>query len=215
MKDETEFREALAGKKVPLLVLDPKWHRLFAIHGKTDEIKQLEKELNELLAEQGKFSSDLKDLKKLKKSLMESIVRNMEGANIELEDSVKSRKLEETSRLIDEINVQIPSYEDRLLELPYLLKQKNEELMLASMDYCYEKMRVNEQESSQLTEWLKKVRIELKKNIIRKQNCELNSREIYAYMHDIFGPQVIDLFDIRYEKETEEARKNQEITLRK
>lgn len=215
MKDETEFREALAGKKVPLLVLDPKWHRLFAIHGKTDQIKQLEKELNELLAEQGKLSSDLKDLKKLKKSLMESIVRNMEGANIELEDSVKSRKLEETSRLIDEINVQIPPYEDRLLELPYLLKQKNEQLMLASMDYCYEKMRVNEQEASQLTEWLKKVRIELKKNIIRKQNCELNSREIYAYMHDIFGPQVIDLFDIRYEEETEEGRKNQEITVRK
>lgn len=215
MKDETEFWEALAGKKVPLLVLDPKWHRLFAIHGKTDQIKQLEKELNELLAEQGKLSSDLKDLKKLKKSLMESIVRNMEGANIELEDSVKSRKLEETSRLIDEINVQIPPYEDRLLELPYLLKQKNEQLMLASMDYCYEKMRVNEQEASQLTEWLKKVRIELKKNIIRKQNCELNSREIYAYMHDIFGPQVIDLFDIRYEEETEEGRKNQEITVRK
>lgn len=215
MKDETEFREALAGKKVPLLVLDPKWHRLFAIHGKTDQIKQLEKELNELLAEQGKLSSDLKDLKKLKKSLMESIVRNMEGANIELEDSVKSRKLEETSRLIDEINVQIPPYEDRLLELPYLLKQKNEQLMLASMDYCYEKMRVNEQEASQLAEWLKKVRIELKKNIIRKQNCELNSREIYAYMHDIFGPQVIDLFDIRYEEETEEGRKNQEITVRK
>ncbi len=39
MNDKKEiFEAALKGKKVPLLVLDQKWHRLFAIHGKTDEI---------------------------------------------------------------------------------------------------------------------------------------------------------------------------------
>ena len=34
MKSEEDFKKALIGKKVPLLVLDQKWHRLFAIHGK-------------------------------------------------------------------------------------------------------------------------------------------------------------------------------------
>lgn len=38
MNDKKDFEAALKGKKVPLLVLDQKWHRLFAIHGKTDEI---------------------------------------------------------------------------------------------------------------------------------------------------------------------------------
>ena len=40
MKTEEEFRAALSNKNIPLLVLDQKWHRLFAIHGKTDEIKE-------------------------------------------------------------------------------------------------------------------------------------------------------------------------------
>ena len=39
--------------------------------------------------------------------------------------------------------------------------------------------------------------MELKKNIIRKQNREINNKEIYAYMHDIFGKDIINLFDVR------------------
>ena len=34
MKDDEEFKKALADKQVPILVLDEKWHRLFAVHGK-------------------------------------------------------------------------------------------------------------------------------------------------------------------------------------
>ena len=40
------------------------------------------------------------------------------------------------------------------------------------------------------------MRIDLKKNIIKKQNREINSRQMYAYMHDIFGAQMMDVFDL-------------------
>ena len=50
MKTEEEFKKALSNKNIPILVLDQKWHRLFAIHGKTDEIKEAEAEVSELLA---------------------------------------------------------------------------------------------------------------------------------------------------------------------
>ena len=80
MKNTDEFRKALEHKKLPLLVLDQKWHRLFAIHGKTDEIRNAETELNNLLARQGKLNSDLKDYKKVKNQLMDEIVQNMEGS---------------------------------------------------------------------------------------------------------------------------------------
>lgn len=201
MKDEEVFREALAGKQIPILILDTKWHRLFAMHGKSEQIRRIEGELNGLLAEQGQCNQELKDLRKLKSTLMASIVRNMDGATEEMAESIESRKLEENKRLIEEVNDKIENYADRLLELPYLIRQKNEELMIASMDYCYEKMRVNAKEAEDIAEWIQQIRIELKKNIIRKQNCETNTREIYAYMHDIFGPQIIDLFDIQYEEE--------------
>ncbi len=78
MKEKEYFKGALINKKVPILVLDQKWHRLFAIHGKSDEIQSTEEELNHLIARQGQANQDIKDLKKVKASLMESIVAHMD-----------------------------------------------------------------------------------------------------------------------------------------
>lgn len=209
MKDEGTFRVALADKQIPILTLDTKWHRLFAVHGKTDEILVLEQELNELLAEQGRANQELRDLRQLKSKLMGSIVRNMDGASEEMAASIESRKLEEDRRLIEDVNERIENLADRLLELPHLINDKNKELMIASMEFGYEKMRVNESEAAEISEWIAEIRIELKKKIIRKQNCEINSREIYAYMHDIFGPQIVDLYDIiQYEEEDGDSEEN-------
>ena len=89
MNDKKDFEAALKGKKVPLLVLDQKWHRLFAIHGKTDEISATEKELDELLKLQGKYNNELKNLKKLKSKIMSNIVANMGDDGDEKRDKDK------------------------------------------------------------------------------------------------------------------------------
>lgn len=204
MKDEEQFKKALADKQVPILVLDEKWHRLFAVHGKPDEIKQTESELTALLARQGKRNDELKQLKKVKKQLMDSIVANMEGTTSEHKNAQREKKLDEDKRLISETNEKIDECEDELLELPKQIRDTNRLLMLESMGYFYEKIRVNKTESDEISAWINQVRIDLKKNIIRKQNRDINNREIYAYLHDIFGPSTLDLFDIHYEEEEEE-----------
>lgn len=199
MKSKEDFKKALIGKKVPLLVLDQKWHRLFAIHGKTDQIREIETQLDRYLAEQGQCNNDLEDLKKLKSKLMSNIVQNMDGTT-EIADSVsRQKKLDDDKRMIDEINEKVENLEDRLLELPKLINETNESLMLMSMDYFSEKIITNREESKEIEEWISGIRIELKKNIIKKQNRDINNREIYAYLHDIFGAEVLDLFDIRYD----------------
>lgn len=200
MGEELDFASALKGKKVPILTLDQKWHRLFAIHGKPEEVKALENELNELLKRQGKLNNDLKDLKKKKNLLMDNIVQNMEGSTEEASNSSKARKLEEDRQKIDEINALTESYEDELLELPNKIRATNELLMIKSMDYFYEIIRVNKEESEEIDRWITQVRIDLKKNIIRKQNRDINNKEMYAYLHDVLGPEVIDMFDRRYEE---------------
>lgn len=197
MKNTDEFRKALEHKKLPLLVLDQKWHRLFAIHGKTDEIRNAETELNNLLARQGKLNSDLKDYKKVKNQLMDEIVQNMEGSDGN--DSDKEKVRDKDKRMIDELNERIDAAEAELLELPQKMKQVNENLMILSMEYFYAKIKINTQESKEIEEWINQVRIDLKKNIIKKQNRDINNREIYAYLHDICGPQVLDLFDVEME----------------
>lgn len=196
MKERQDFKSALIGKTVPLLVLDQKWHRLFAVHGKTDEIKDLESKLNNLLAEQGRLNNRLKELKKLKGRLLDEIVQGMED---------KDAKVEEKKRFVDEINEKMEECEDELMDIPRQIRETNDELMVMSMDYFYEKIRVNQTESVEIEEWINQVRIDLKKNIIRKQNRDINNREIYAYLHDIFGPEVINIFDIKYDEEKEET----------
>lgn len=205
MGGELDFASTLKGKKVPILTLDQKWHRLFAIHGKPEEVKTLETELNELLKRQGKLNNELKNLKKKKNLLMDNIVQNMEGSTEEASNTSKERKLEEDRQKIDEINALTESYEDELLELPNKIKATNELLMIKSMDYFYEKIHVNKEESEEIDRWITQVRIDLKKNIIRKQNRDINNKEMYAYLHDILGPEVIDMFDRRYEEGREDT----------
>lgn len=197
MKTEEEFRAALSNKNIPLLVLDQKWHRLFAIHGKTDEIKEKEAKVNELLAQQGRANTELKKLKKIKNQLIDEIVQNMDDDDNDSAEREKKRL--ENKKLIDEVNEKINEEEDLLLELPKEIKEVNESLMILSMDYFYSKLRVNQTEAKEIEDWIAQVRIDLKKNIIRKQNRTINNKEIYSYLHDIFGAEVLDLFDIQYD----------------
>lgn len=197
-ENQEEFKKALQGKNIPILVLDQKWHRLFAIHGKPQKVVELESSLNALLARQGKLNTDEKALKKLKGQLMDNIVLNMQESDDSAQNSMRGQKLEADRKMIDETNARIEAIEDELLELPKQIHAVNESLMLASMDYFYEKLRVNKEESDEIDAWIRQVRIELKKNIIRKQNRDINSHEMYAYIHDVLGAEVLDLFDAEY-----------------
>lgn len=205
MENRNDFKSALINKTIPNLILDQKWHRLFAIHGKTEEIKALEAQLNGLMATEGRLNTRLKELKRLKSQLLNNIVQNMEGAKDDESLNFYEKKQEENKRLVDETNQKIDECEDELADIPYEIRKTNEELMLCSMDYFYEKLRVNSEEAAEIEAWINQVRIDLKKNIIRKQNRDINNREIYEYLHDIFGAEVIDIFDIKYDDESRES----------
>ena len=73
--------------------------------------------------------------------------------------------------------------------------------MLRTMEACYERLDQNMAEIKKQEEWISKIRVELKKVVIRKQEKEIDTYELYSYMHDIFGPDVIDIFDMHYHPE--------------
>lgn len=193
---DKDFKSALLGKKIPILVLDQKWHRLFALGGKPEDIEKQEATLTELLARQGKLNQEVKELKKLKSKLMGNIVDNMEGTEEKSEGDISEKKLEESKRLIEETNAKIEEDEDELLDLPREIDRVNFDLMLSSMEYCYDSLRDNSEVIKEIAEWITQVRIDLKKNIIKKQNREIINREMYSYMHDILGADVMDVFDM-------------------
>ena len=189
---ERDFSEAVSKIKVPMLILDQKWHRLFALGGKPDDVKELETKEGDLLKREAELKKELKDLKKVKENLMASVMSNMEGTS-----DLVSKKLDEDKRLLEECNARIDSNEDELLDIPNQTEDVNRELMLKTMDYCYDKLRTNSEEAEEITNWIKDVRVQLKKNVIRKHNREINNKQIYSYMHDVFGMDVLNLFDMQ------------------
>lgn len=193
-QDKEAFREALVGKKIPLLVLDHQWHKLFTQTGDNENIHDLESELNELLKKQGRLTMDIKSLSAYKRKLMSEIV-----AIMELGDSPeKEKKMEANKRLIEETNQKIDDNKDQLLELPKEIDDKNFELMLATMEVCYGKIQQNTNDIEEINAWVQHFRDELKQKVLLKQQKQIWNDELYSYMHAIFGPDVIEMFDMKY-----------------
>jgi hypothetical protein len=190
------YKPALEGKKIPILTLDNKWHRLFTQYNPSPQMKKWEEEINALLKRQGKLNTDTKDIRKLKKKMMDEIV----GLADEFEqgDKKAGKKLEENKRLIDECNEKIETYQDELMDLPRRMSAINYNLMLHTMEICYEQIKNDTEEIKEISDWIGYIRKELKKKLIRKQEKEIAVNNLYQYMHQVFGAEVIEIFDMKY-----------------
>ena len=201
-RSEEVSREALAGKKIPVLTLDNKWHQLFT-QAQTEipsDIRRGEEKLNDLLKRQGKLTTESKEIRRLKKKLMSEIMElaDATGGN---PDAKTERKMEEMRRLISECNEKLENYADELRLLPAEIDKTNYKLMLSTMDICYKRIAENTKEIEATNEWIKEIRIEIKKNLVRKEESEKSNFDLYSYMHDIFGAEVIEIFDMKYNPE--------------
>lgn len=201
-KDNNSYSDALVGKDVPILFEDQKWQQLFSLSPKTAKIKQLEAELIKLVSKQEKIREKIKDVKRLKKKLLGEIVVLRDDASKNPRQSKKiESQIDDHTRLIKECNEKIEECEDNMLGLPRDIYQMNYQLMVETMNLFYKRMHDNTVEIDAIDEWVSQVRVKLKKNVIRLQEKEIENFNVYSYMHNIFGPEVIDLFDLKYDPE--------------
>lgn len=200
------FQPALIGKKIPILTLDNKWHQLFTQAEYSSEIKSMEKEMNNLLKRQGKVNTESKEIKKLKKKLMDEIVVLADEMG-DHPTKKQEKDMSDHKRLINECNEKLNAYEEEMVELPRQINQLNNKLMLITMEVCYKKMQENTTELEAIEAWISNIRRELKKKVIRKQEKEALNHKLYTYMHDIFGADVIELFDMKYNPDEKYKKK--------
>lgn len=190
------FLQALDGKRISPLTLDNKWHQLFDGEGMPKQVSQKADELNELLKKQGNINNELKKIKALKKKLLDDMVALADeaasGSKSADEEIIKNKKL------IEDCNQHIDDYQDQLLDFPRDIDRVNRELMLLTMEDCYTRLKENNKEIEAISKWIDEFRVELKKNVVRKQDKEIANHRLYSYMHDIFGTDVIDIFDMKY-----------------
>ncbi|WP_022770438.1 MULTISPECIES: hypothetical protein [unclassified Butyrivibrio] len=199
-RDDNVYMSALEGKSIPILTLDDKWHQLFTQTEMTPEIESLSDELNALVDRDGKIRTETKKIKKLKKTLLSEIVplrdkANKSGGN----NAAIEKEISERTRLINECNEKLDSHNDELLDLSRQIYDVDYKLMIETMKACYDTLHTNTEYIKGLDEWISKVRVELKKNVIHLQEAEMENYNLYSYMHQIFGPEVIDLFDMKYD----------------
>lgn len=192
-KEDDKLRKAVDSKKIPVVTLDNKWHKIWTMIEKPSDIEKDEKILNDLLRRQGKLNTESKDIKKLKKKMMDEIVTLMDEGN-----QSSNRKIEENKRLIEECNQKLEAYEEELMDLPKEINEINKTIMYSTMEQCYHALHSNETDIDKLAEWIANIRVELKKNVVRKQEMEIQNAVMYSYMHDVFGADVVDLFDMKY-----------------
>jgi len=189
-----DFNSIVKNKKLPILTLDVRWHELFPENDKPEEIKELEQKVNNLLKKQGKLVNDIKDMKKLKNSLIKDIMVNMD-IGTDLIGKAKEKKLDKNKQYINELNGKINISMDELSEIPYQIKEANEELLVESMNICYDRIANNKEEIKKIAEWIAEIRDALKTKILIKQDMESKNSLIYTYMHDLLGPELMEGLD--------------------
>lgn len=197
MKNEKDFKKALENVNIPILTLDNTWHRLFTQTEASEEITKLSEELNNLLKKQGKLNTDTKEVKVLKKRLMDEIVVNMDELKSTPSKKLE-KKLEDNKRLIEECNQKLEDFENESYDIPKMITEVNYRLMLETMKVCYEQIQENNTDIEEISKWVEEIRVELKKKVVTKQQKLRRNQNFYTYMHDIFGADVIEIFDMKY-----------------
>lgn len=188
------YDKIFKGKKIPILTLDERWHEIFPDYDKPAHLREIETRLNELIKQQGKMATDMKDMKNLKTKLMQEIIAHMDVNDTEA-GKLKAKKLDRNQKLIKELGEKMNRTEDELIKIPYQIKAVNEQLIIESAKVCYERLDRNNEKAAEISRWVAKVRDELKDKILEKQDMELKSTAIYSYMHDMLGPELLQDLD--------------------
>ena len=193
------FFQGIHASQIPIVVLDERWHQMFSVIEKPKLVKDLEDEVNALLKKQGQVNNDLKEVKKIKSKLMQEIVERMEVTGEDNEKNQKRNKtMEKNQKLILECNEKLEELEDEQFEIPHRLREANEKLIVAGMEIAYLHLQKGKEEEKRLANWIAKARVELRKQMILKQETEDNNVMIYNNMHDILGAQLMEVLDNKF-----------------
>lgn len=186
------IESSLSRMNIPILTLDERYNVVMPDKDKTPEIRRLETKLNNLLKKQGKVTNDIKEIKKIKARLLQDVVDNMESDGNE---NARQRKMNRTQKLIQEAKQKLSELEDSELEIPREIKEANLKLLLEFIQVCYGRLHSNREDIELLDRWINEMRVELKKKLVIKQEKEIKNNNIYTYMHDLLGPELIQMFD--------------------
>ena len=195
--DNIDFDSILKGKDIPILVLDNKWHQLFGLLNNTPEIAVMELKIKELLKERAVLTSDTKKLIKGKKILMSDILILRDEIG-ESEDEEKISNMKKKVKLLEECKKKINDNKIELQKLPGEIDSINRKLMAETMNMCRSVTKKNLREVDDISQWVSYIRDELKEKLIRKKEDEFINNQMYVFLHNLLGKDIINVIDEEY-----------------
>lgn len=185
-------------EKLPILTLDKRWHSLFD-EKKSNKIIKLENTINDLLKEQGSLNNENKQIQQYKKRLLDSII-NLTSQVFDENNKEAKEKMENDKLKIIEINSKTENIEKRLEEIPLEIKQVNRNLFLVGANQVYSQIIQEKHKIENIEKWIVETRQSLKEKIFEKEELEKKSEKVYTYMHDLVGPEVIEIIDRKIDR---------------
>ena len=194
-------RKVLKKNNIHLLILDERWNGLFQNTAKTDEIKECEKKLRELLKDDAHLTSEAKELAHRKKVCMDKIMKLTPDV-FEKNDEQAKVEMHSCEKEIKHINERLKKLEEELEINPDKVKDTNLELLEHTVNTVYFKMRENRKRYKELEKIIEVTKQKLKEYTEEKEALSEDDTTVYSYFHDLLGGEELEKLDREFFEET-------------
>ncbi|MCX7749017.1 MAG: hypothetical protein N2645_19330 [Clostridia bacterium] len=190
-------RKILRKNDISLLILDERWNGLFENKEKTPEIIRCEEKIRELLKDEVRLNSQLKEISPRKRHFMDKIMKLTTEAFDKNNDDAKS-EMRQCEKEIKKLNEKALEIENELDTLPGLLKEANLELLEHTVTLVYFKMREDQKRSRELDQLIEDTKSKLEEYILERDSLSQNDTATYSYFHDLIGGEELEKLDKEY-----------------
>ncbi len=179
--------------KIPILVMDENWLRLFG-DIKYKNMQYLKEELNELIKKEGKLKEKSYILQREKTHAMKMILGISDAINNESKD-VDPKLLDEYKSKIEKANEELEEITFQLETIPHEIREVNFQLLETTADYGYKELKTREKKLKETVDELDKLRERLRELINEKHDYEEWIDSAYSFLHGMLGSEEMEKLD--------------------
>jgi len=194
MGKDISFKDNIVRRnKIPILIYVPEWIQLFS-GNKSRSMQKIIARLEALIARNKECDSELYNLEKRKKMVMNKILYLSKDIN-ENNDKTALSKMEEAEKEIKEINRKIPVLLEELESIPKQINDMNTQLLKETIKRAYELINESRSESEKCQEQVNDLRQKLAELIQKKADMEERVNKLYLFIHGMIGADEMESLD--------------------
>lgn len=194
MGKDIDFRDNIVKRnKIPILIYVPEWIQLFSAN-RSRSMQKIITGLEELIARDKECDSELRNLEKRKKTVMNKILYLSKDIN-ENNDKEALPKMEQAEKEILEINTKMQKLMEELENMPSQINDMNTRLLKETIKKAYELIKESRSDAERSQEQINDFRQKLSELIQSKVDAEERLNKLYSFIHGMIGAAEMESLD--------------------